>query len=122
MRRRKGARAMIKTLATFVDGRSLRPLFASDVSTWRTAFLHEFFAKGTKRRHKAVITASGKKYVEYERGEEELYDLNEDPYELESQHDIDDVALLESLRTRSDALFECAGESCRTAEDGPQPK
>src|SRR5215212_1296764 len=76
------------SLPTFIDGRSLRPLFASNPATWRTEFLEEFFSKSKRKRYKAIRTASGLKYVEYEKkGRKELYNLIDDPYELESQHD-----------------------------------
>ena len=102
----------------FVDGRSLRPVFASDPPSWRTAFLEEFFMG--KKSYQAIRTAEGKKYVEYSRiGEQEYYDLANDPYELESQHQTVDSALLETLQSRLSALKACAGETCRTAEDGP---
>ena len=108
------------SLPTFIDGRSLRPLFASDAATWRTAFLGEFWNKGDTKTYKAVRTASGVKYVEYEKGgKKELYNLNDDPYELESQHDTVDAALqndMRELRKALHALEDCAGESCRTAE------
>jgi N-acetylglucosamine-6-sulfatase len=110
----------------FVDGRSLRPLFASDPFSWRTAFLEEFFMG--KKGYKAVRTTEDKKYVEYSRtGEREFYDLATDPYELENRYQTADVASLESLqwrlsalalRSRLSVLEDCAGETCRAAEDG----
>ena len=108
------------SLPTFIDGRSLRPLFASDAATWRTAFLGEFWNKGDTKTYKAIRTASAVKYVEYEKkGKKELYNLNDDPYELESQHDTVDTALrndMLELRKALHALEDCAGESYRTAE------
>ena len=102
----------------FVDGRSLRPVFASDPPSWRTAFLEEFFMG--KKSYKAITTAEGKKYIEYSRtGEQEYYDLASDPYELENQYQTVDAASLEILQSRLSALEDCAGETCRTAEDGP---
>ena len=60
------------------------------------------------------------KYVEYENGETELYDLEADPYELESLHESADPALIEDLKTRLDALRDCSGEEeCSEAEDAP---
>ena len=59
------------------------------------------------------------KYVEHEAGDEELYDLSSDPYELESLHTSADPALVESLRSRLEGLKECAGQSCREAENVP---
>lgn len=57
------------------------------------------------------------KYVEYGNGEEELYDLEADPYELESLHESADPALIEDLKTRLEALRDCSGDDCREAED-----
>src|SRR3712207_4416782 len=59
------------------------------------------------------------KYVEYESGEVELYDLTADPYELESIHESADPVLLEDLKARLDTLKSCSEEGCREAEDAP---
>jgi arylsulfatase A-like enzyme len=58
-------------------------------------------------------------YVEYAAGERELYDLRKDPYELHSLHDSADPALISKLDARLDALRNCAGEGCRSAENAP---
>ena len=58
------------------------------------------------------------KYVEYDNGEKELYDLNSDPYELESFDETADPALLENLSSRLARLKVCAEDSGRVAEDG----
>ncbi len=57
------------------------------------------------------------KYVEYQSGERELYDLQNDPYELESLHESVDPSLLEDLKAKLDALKSCSEEGCREAED-----
>jgi hypothetical protein len=59
------------------------------------------------------------KYVEYDTGEVELYDLTTDPYELESLHETADPALVEDLKARLEALKSCSEEGCREAEDAP---
>ncbi len=59
------------------------------------------------------------KYVEYNNGEMELYDLTADPYEMESIHESADLALVEDLKARLDALKSCSEEGCREAEDPP---
>ncbi len=59
------------------------------------------------------------KYVEYDTGEVELYDLEADPYELESIHETADPALVEDLKARLEALKSCSKEGCREAEDAP---
>src|SRR3712207_2057858 len=55
-------------------------------------------------------------YVEHEGGEKELYDLKEDPYQIENIHETADASLLNALRSRLDALKECAGTECLEAE------
>jgi N-acetylglucosamine-6-sulfatase len=57
------------------------------------------------------------KYVEYVSGEKELYDLNADPYELESLHASADPALLADLAADLDAMRNCSGDTCRPEPD-----
>ena len=66
---------------------------------------------------RAVRTGTHK-YVEYENGETELYDLTNDPYELENVYETADPALVEDLKARLEALRDCSGDGCREAEDG----
>src|SRR5215210_2472826 len=59
-------------------------------------------------------------YVEYETGESELYDLEKDPYELNNVYDDAGLDTLWRYEGWLDALRDCAGEDCRTAEnEGP---
>jgi N-acetylglucosamine-6-sulfatase len=57
-------------------------------------------------------------YVEYETGESELYDLEEDPYELDNVYEETELEHLWRLEGWLDALRECVGEECRAVEDG----
>ena len=105
---------------SFVDGRSLKPTFAQDASSWRTSFLVEFLrGQGRMPQHNTVRTAGGEKYVEYPRGaevKEEYYRLSEDPYELENAYRKTDPDRIEELRERLEALKNCTKEGCREAE------
>jgi hypothetical protein len=65
----------------------------------------------------AIPTSDGRKYVEYEGGFRELYDLNTDPYELANSYDA--AAAPTSLASRLEELKDCAGTTCRQAADGP---
>lgn len=56
-------------------------------------------------------------YLEYATGERELYDLVDDPYQLENLYDAADPGLLEWLALGLAALRTCQGASCPTAED-----
>ncbi len=107
----------------FVDGRSLVPLFSGQAppASWRSAFLVEHWSGGggnpSQTPTYAAVRTGTHKYVEYENGEKELYDLSADPYELESFPETADSALLESLVSRLEALKGCAKQACHQAED-----
>ena len=57
-------------------------------------------------------------YVEYKTGEHELYDLEEDPYELRNLYATAPADLKRRLEVQLDALRKCSAEECRAAEDG----
>ncbi|MEW5940899.1 MAG: sulfatase-like hydrolase/transferase [Chloroflexota bacterium] len=58
-------------------------------------------------------------YVEYATGEVELYDLHNDPYQLQNIVRSADPSLLAMLHAWLEALRQCAAESCRSAEIQP---
>ena len=60
-------------------------------------------------------------YTEWDSGEKELYDLLEDPEQMESVHGSADPALLEELSATLVALKGCSGRSCRRADGGLDP-
>jgi N-acetylglucosamine-6-sulfatase len=99
-----------------VDGRSLLPLMNNTPpQSWRTAVLNE--KPGGGGYHSLITTRYT--YVEYKTGERELYDRQQDPYQLSSIHRTASPALLDSLHSRLALLKACAGQSCRTSEDTP---
>ena len=107
---------------SFVDGRSLAPLLLRSAPPapdgWRHSFLVEnYFSEHNAPEYRAVRTRDHL-FVSYASGERELYDLKEDPYQLASRHDSASRTLLSQLESELDALKDCAGLSCRTAEDG----
>jgi arylsulfatase A-like enzyme len=124
------------------DGRSLKPLLLGDDPSWRSAILLEGFTNQGEGQQAGGKTGKGKgkgkakgdqsglpayeairtetrKYVEYDNGDRELYDLQADPYELNSAPEsIDPSVTEEDLKTRLDALSSCAGDGgCQKAED-----
>jgi arylsulfatase A-like enzyme len=130
---------------SFVDGRSLGPLLGEDPPTekeWRQAFLVEAatelgwaplaplsgdqFTEGWQhltrkdwgRPGLEAIRTEDHLYVEYGTGERELYDLREDPFQLDNRYEIADPDLIQYMRRWLEALRGCAGATCRTAEDG----
>ena len=59
-------------------------------------------------------------YAEHDTGERELYDLQVDPYELQSVHDDPAYAKVQAaLADRLHALETCSGETCRVHEPEP---
>jgi N-acetylglucosamine-6-sulfatase len=128
----------------FVDGRSLKPLLGDDppsMEDWRQAFLVEAATElgGTliplltgdqlpkDLRHAPredwgrpgleAVRTEDLLYVEYGNGERELYDLSEDPYQLDNRYDADDLDLLPRFRGRLAALRGCSAAACRATED-----
>jgi len=129
----------------FVDGRSLMPLLDDDqppLEDWRSAFLVEAATelggtvvpllsgdqlpedwrsasrKDWGRPGLEAIRTEDHLYVEYGTGERELYDLKDDPYELDNRYGAADHELLQHLRGRLAALRGCSAAACRVAEDG----
>lgn len=110
------------TPTTVVDGRSLKPILTSTpppVSSWRSAFETEAAGGllGSRPAYQAVRTKQYI-YVEYVSGERELYNLNTDPYQLNNVYATSDPALVTSLKSRLDALRNCTGGGCHSAEEG----
>jgi arylsulfatase A-like enzyme len=56
-------------------------------------------------------------YVEYPTNEQELYDLENDPYQLDNIVSTAPRGLREELAARLEELASCAGATCRTIED-----
>jgi N-acetylglucosamine-6-sulfatase len=112
------------TIPSFVDGRSLAPLFLETLPenfSWRQAFLFE--AWRNLKDDTLVLSYQGirtetEKYIAwaYPENETELYDLVQDPYELESLSTSGDdkvnafAAWLESFQS-------CQAASCRALEE-----
>jgi arylsulfatase A-like enzyme len=124
------------TAPGFVDGRSFLAL-AQDPATapWsRTAILSEREIDGTPPNWWDMLRMKDnqgvKVYTRHENGpgdgDKEYYDLNLDPYQLHNALGAADTtyaapgdATLAYYEERLDALYGCAGQSCRAAEDAP---
>jgi N-acetylglucosamine-6-sulfatase len=124
----------------YVDGRSLLPVLTGRTTTsWRTAILIE----GRSYRadpeipvdinYNGIRTSTPRKYIEYEGGFRELYDLRPgaDPNELTNTYSSADptVPPRPALQARLDALKSCQPQDdpttpeveipCQAAEDAP---
>ncbi|WP_049570029.1 sulfatase family protein [Nonomuraea sp. SBT364] len=109
---------------SFAEGRSLVPLLRGErPARWRRNVLVEF-ARPAKRSSAAqtpvppyqALRTERYTYVRYDTGEEQLYDLRADPYQLDNLAADADPALVARLRARLDGMRACSGESCRIAD------
>jgi arylsulfatase A-like enzyme len=89
----------------FMDGQSLTPLLGSGAATqdWRTDFLVELYRHMPPMQNGDVIKAvrtEHEVYVEYQSGPRELYDLRDDPDQLENIHATADPSHIAELSAR----------------------
>ena len=92
------------TSAPGADGTSLLPLLRGDQTTWRTDFgVEHLQGLGDDiQSYCQVRNDTGFSYTKYATGEEELYDLNADPYQLSNAvTDPSYATVLAQLRTRA---------------------
>lgn len=98
-----------------VDGRSLVPLIDDPSIPWRHGVLVE-------DNLYSAIRAKDYVYVAHNNGARELYDLKNDPYQLDNLNitslSESDVTELEDWRV---ALTECEGTTCQTVENREAP-
>jgi arylsulfatase A-like enzyme len=122
-----------------IDGESLLGVLAGEVGLddWRKAALIEFRAdtlnlpdrldRGQARYPSYFgVYTPGIAYVEYRTGEVEIYDLDADPYQLDSMTIDEFVAehgrdRLDELRSLLIALSRCSGADCAAAARDPSP-
>jgi N-acetylglucosamine-6-sulfatase len=90
-----------------VDGRSLVPFLRGlSPASWRTDVLIE-------NEGAVGLRTSDWLFVQLDSGELQLYDMREDPYQLQSLHDQVDPSFLDPFRARIEVLRACHGPSCR---------
>jgi arylsulfatase A-like enzyme len=99
------------------DGISLLPAAQRNGTIERQRILLEGVG-GRANDYNGMIDVSHEgrklKYIEYVTGEVELYDLDADPFELESLHNDEDPVLLAQLSAELAVLESCVGTSCTT--------
>jgi N-acetylglucosamine-6-sulfatase len=102
-----------------VDGRSFVPILRGNRPAWRSAFLVENPTSTVVPAFRTLRKSDGKKMTQfYNRGVLETYFLSEDPRELRNVHKSVPKGVKQRLQHRLNALKDCFGLSCRTAE-GP---
>ena len=102
-----------------VDGRSFVPILRGYSPAWRSAFLVENPTSRVVPAFRTIRKSDGKKMTQfYNRGVREIYRLSEDPRELKNVQTTVPEGVKQRLQHRLNALKNCFGSSCRTAE-GP---
>ncbi|NJL51826.1 MAG: sulfatase [Hydrococcus sp. SU_1_0] len=111
----------------FIDGRSLVSLFRrhSPVSRgWRQVLLlqHRLNLKVVPLipNYKGLRTAHCT-YVQYQNGEKELYDLRQDPHQLQNLAKVIQPQVIKEYAKRLLHLSSCRGKTCREREVEPLP-
>jgi N-acetylglucosamine-6-sulfatase len=100
------------TSGRVMDGRSLLPVIASPGMSLNRDLLVE---RGPGQGTFTALRAPNYLYAEYGNGEQELYDLARDPYQLTSRHADSAYAAIEAdLAERLAHLRACSGLTCRT--------
>jgi N-acetylglucosamine-6-sulfatase len=98
-----------------MDGRSLLPVIKNPATDANRELLVE------EPTYKAIRTERWV-YAEYNNGDRELYDLQNDPYELHSLHNNPAYALVkQTLAARLHKLKTCSGPTCRVYQPDPTP-
>ncbi len=98
----------VSNLASGAEGMSLMPLLQSPSPSWRSDFLVEHLNDGganDKVPTYCSVQSVGYSYVKYQTGEEELYDLAQDPNELQNvAGDASYASTLDALRAEEQVL------------------
>ncbi len=103
----------------FVDGRSVMPLAAGTTAWPRTAILSIREPDLDPPPRWEVLRMRTEKYIRFENGEKEYYDLRQDPYEVESKPGSVSAETRAYWERRMDDLRSCSGPTCQTAENMP---
>jgi N-acetylglucosamine-6-sulfatase len=105
----------------FITESTVAPLLTGDPlpNNWRrTSAASAHLGEEWGRPWMKALRTEDYLYVEYKTGEHELYDLKNDPYELNNEYKTAPKALEQKLEKQLDALRQCSAEECRKAEGG----
>lgn len=111
----------------FVDGRSLASILAGSPvpADWRQVALIEHaeseFDETGRKPTWAALHGTQFLYTSYNTGEQELYDLRVDPYEIDNLASTTDTGILSTLANRAQQMQTCQGATCRAIESEPLP-
>lgn len=99
------------------DGKSFTPLLLSTNPPTKAEWRRDLLIESRWPTYQVLRTQGGYYYAEWPKNNEtEFYNLNTDPYQLNSAHNSAPRWLVSQLAARLSALRTCAGSECRTAE------
>jgi N-acetylglucosamine-6-sulfatase len=104
----------------FLTESELTPLLTGDPlpSNWRrTSAASAQLSEEWGRPWMKALRTNNYLYVEYKTGEHELYDLRDDPYELNNEYTSATPDLKQRLEAQLDSLRHCSAEKCLEAEN-----
>lgn len=97
-----------------MDGQPLLPLVRDPQKEKNRTLLIEGYGEGKDKPPFTAVRDPRWFYAEYKNGDRELYDLQNDPYELRSLHaDPASAAVRQDLAQRLARLRKCSGNGCR---------
>ena len=113
-------------LPTFVDGRTFLPVLDASppaTSEWREAFLVKTPATNATgwlkhMPNNLAVRTPRYEYIDYSKGKDELYDMQRDPYQVNSILDNPPAGVLEQMKADLSDLRNCDADECAAAE-GP---
>jgi arylsulfatase A-like enzyme len=114
----------------YVDGRSLVPLLGTDkpaLGDWRSVYFLEIYGQEAQEDQEGEsplftlneifgLRTTDYLYVERKTGLPELYDMHDDPYQLQNMITTADQALVDELSALLHDLQTCSGAACRTLD------
>lgn len=113
------------TAGRTLDGHSLKNLFASNNTSWRSALLLQGNNGGVSQPYKAVRTVDSL-YAEHTISgatasiEKEFYDIVNDPFQLTSLHkNFNYSGQMSSLQALLNKLKTCSGQTCWVTQSNP---
>ena len=115
---------------SFVDGRSIVSLWQQNNrkhNSWRRIYL---LHHRQERQHRFILPSipsyrglrtTNCTYVRYNKKEQELYNLQEDPWQLQNLANLVPARLIKTYEKRLKSLSKCRGKSCRQRDLQPLP-
>ena len=90
-----------------IDGKSFLPLLSDPNTVWRDKFIIEHFQENFLVPPFKALRTTDWKYIEYESGEFELYDMIHDPWEMDNLAGLEEYAeVMAELKAQLQALLE----------------